>query len=197
MRRRITQLKTVRGTSSAGDRAKGHNIPSLRAHINKEIEVQDSQIRLCCWGIQGKLCEKDDLGKISPLVPSFVRQTWVLLINFTTLTHLDQYAKMCNRQKFNASVTHRYLRIKNTNHKTRKSWYVILQHWICWISSVSIAGHVQIGLLKYSTTDYQTCKNSQFSSADHRFFWLMKSRARKQQEQGYLMNNVQNTALHD
>lgn len=77
-------VKTVWGISSAGNGGKGHKIPSLRPLINTEIEVLDSQTSLTCWGTQWKLYEKDDPAKISPSVPFFRRQTWVLfLFSFT------------------------------------------------------------------------------------------------------------------
>lgn len=68
-------VKTVRGISPAGSRAKGHSIPSPRPVINKEIEVQDSQTTLPCQGVHWKIYEKDHLEKIPPSVPSFKRQT--------------------------------------------------------------------------------------------------------------------------
>jgi len=61
-------VTTVRGINSAENGAKGHKIPSLRPFINQEIQVQDLQTSLTCWGTQGKLCEKDDPEKISPSV---------------------------------------------------------------------------------------------------------------------------------
>lgn len=50
-RRMYHAVKTARGISPAGNRAKRHSIPSPSPVINKEIEVQASQTTFSCQGI--------------------------------------------------------------------------------------------------------------------------------------------------